>query len=513
MSVSGGTLAGMLKSVANRVPEAVALIDDDGSLTFAQLLRRVHATAGALNERLDPNKTVAVVGANHRIWVELYYGAPAAGRTLVFLNHRFHARELRSMLERSNAGLVIGDPNELDRLRDVNVDLPMIDWSAWSHVVDDAEDQPELATVDPTTSAWLLFTSGTTAAPKGAVLTHASILAAVASSSGARPVDADDVYVFPFPLCHVAGYNVIHRHAHGRPVVLMSGFVAEEFCDIVEREQVTSTSLAATMLATLVDLVEAEPARLAQLRSLRSLAYGAAPMPTPLLRRADSLLGVEFAQGYGMTELSGNAVFLNAAAHRRGLEGESGLLEAAGEPAPGVELRLVDDDDNDVAEGEVGEILVRAAQVMKEYLNDQEATDDALRGGWLHTGDMGRLVGGLLYVVDRKKDIIITGGENVSSLEVETAVLEHPNVARVAVVGVPDPKWGENVCAVVVATPGLEIDTAEIVAFVRQTLAGFKVPRHIVVVDELPVTGSGKVVKAEIRERLAQNPELLGNRL
>jgi acyl-CoA synthetase (AMP-forming)/AMP-acid ligase II len=236
-------------------------------------------------------------------------------------------------------------------------------------------------------------------------------------------------------------------------------------------------------------------------------------MPTPLLRRADSLLGVEFAQGYGMTELSGNAVFLNAAAHRRGLEGESGLLEAAGEPAPGVELRLVDDDDNDVAEGEVGEILVRAAQVMKEYLNDQEATDDALRGGWLHTGDMGRLVGGLLYVVDRKKDIIITGGENVSSLEVEAVVLEHPNVARVAVVGVPDPKWGENVCAVVVATPGLEIDTAEIVAFVRQTLAGFKVPRHIVVIEELPVTGSGKVVKAEIRELLAQNPELLGNRL
>jgi acyl-CoA synthetase (AMP-forming)/AMP-acid ligase II len=513
VSATAGTLAGMLESVADRVPEAVALIDDSGSLTFAQLQRRVSATAGTLNERIDPNETVAVVGANHRIWVELYYGAPAAGRTLVFLNHRLHARELRSMLERSNARLLIGDPNELDRLRDINVDLPMFGWSEWSHVVDDAEDQPELATVDPTTSAWLLFTSGTTAAPKGAVLTHSGILAAVAASSGARPVDADDVYVFPFPLCHVAGYNVIHRHSHGRPVVLMSGFVAEEFCDIVEREQVTSTSLAATMLATLVELIEAEPARLAQLRSLRSLAYGAAPMPTPLLRRADSLLGVEFAQGYGMTELSGNAVFLNAAAHRRGLEGESGILEAAGEPAPGVELRLVDDDDNDVAEGKVGEILVRAAQVMKGYLNDQEATDDALRGGWLHTGDMGRLVGGLLYVVDRKKDIIITGGENVSSLEVEIAVLEHPSVARVAVVGVPDSTWGENVCAVVVSASGEVVDPKELVVFVRTKLAGFKVPRHVVVVDELPVTASGKVVKAQLRKRLGENPELIGHRL
>ncbi len=199
--------------------------------------------------------------------------------------------------------------------------------------------------------------------------------------------------------------------------------------------------------------------------------------------------------------------------HRRGLAGDDELLEAAGQPAPGVDLRLVDEEGNDVASGEVGEILIRAPQVMLGYLNDQEATDAALRDGWLHTGDVGRMVDGWLHVVDRKKDIIITGGENVSSLEVEAAVLEHPSVARVAVVGVPDSKWGENVCAVVVATPGLEIDTAEIVAFVRQRLAGFKVPRHTVVVDELPVTGSGKVVKAEIRERLAQNPELLGKRL
>jgi len=344
------------------------------------------------------------------------------------------------------------------------------------------------------------------------MLTHASILAAVEASAGARPVEADDVYMFPFPLCHVAGYIVVHRHAHGRPVVLMSGFAASEVCDTVERERATSTSLAATMLATLVELIESEPHRLTQLQSLRSIAYGAAPMPTPLLRRADELLGVDFAQGYGMTELSGNAVFLNAEAHRRGLSGEAGLLEAAGTPAPGVDLRLVNDAGEDVAHGEVGEILIRAAQVMQGYLDDPAATDAALRDGWLHTGDMGRIVDGWLHVVDRKKDIIITGGENVSSLEVEAALLDHPSVARVAVVGVPDPKWGENVCAVIVATPGSEIVSADLVAFVRQRLAGFKVPRHIVFVDELPVTGSGKVVKAQLRQRLSENPELIGKR-
>ena len=513
MIVDAATLAGVIERVAADLPEATALIDDDGSLTFAELNQRVRATVAVLDDLLPAGVPVAVVGPNHRAWVELYYGVPAASRTLVFLNHRLNAQELISMIERSRAGIIIGDLREVDRLREAGAELPMLDWETWTDLIDGLESPPMATLGEPTTPAWLLFTSGTTAAPKGALLTNESILAAVKASAGARPVDSDDVYVFPFPLCHVAGYNVIHRHAHGRPVVLMAGFDATQFCDIVGREQVTSTSLAATMLATLVELLEKEPHRLGQLQSLRSIAYGAAPMPTPLLRKTDQLLGVDFAQGYGMTELSGNAVFLNADAHRRGLAGEVDLLEVAGKPAPGVELRLVDDAGDDVADGDVGEIIVRAAQTMLGYLDDPAATDAALRDGWLHTGDMGQMVDGWLHVVDRKKDIIITGGENVSSLEVEAAVLEHSDVARVAVVGVPDPKWGENICAVVVATPGSELNPSEIVATVRLKLAGFKVPRHVVVVEELPVTGSGKVMKAELRQWLSRNPELLGSRL
>lgn len=512
MNGRAGTLAGLIEDVAAHQPDAVAVIDDAGAVTFAELNQRVRATAQILSGLLDPDVPVAVMGPNERTWIELYYGVPESGRTLVFLNHRLHAREVVAMIERSGAGIVIGDPGELDRLRSEGTNLPLFDWETWSGLIDGIDAPPSPNAVDPQTPAWLLFTSGTTAAPKGALLTHSSILAAVEASAGARPVDIDDVYVFPFPLCHVAGYNVVHRHAHGRPVVLMAGFAAAQFCDIVEREQVRSTSLAATMLATLVDLIDAEPHRRAQLQSLQSIAYGAAPMPTPLLRRADALFGVDFAQGYGMTELSGNAVFLNADAHRRGLAGEENLLEAAGQPAPGVELRLVDDEGNDVASGEVGEILIRAPQVMMGYLNDQEATAAALQNGWLHTGDMGRMVEGWLHVVDRKKDIIITGGENVSSLEVEAAVLEHPSVARVAVVGVPDQTWGENVCAVVVAAPNCEIDATALTASIRKKLAGFKVPRHVVVVDELPVTASGKVVKAELRQWLVANPELVGHR-
>ncbi|MEI7624161.1 MAG: AMP-binding protein [Actinomycetes bacterium] len=521
MSADAGTLAGVIARAALDHPVNLAVIDDLGALTFAELDSRISASVAAIDSLVAAGDPIAVIGPNHRIWVELYYAVPASGRVLVFLNHRLNVHELESMIARSGARLVIGDADELDRLRTAEVDVPHSDWTSWSDRVDGFEVPSSQSSADlrtklerpPTSPAWMLFTSGTTTGPKGALLSHSNVLAAVRASTAARPVERDDVYVFPFPLCHVAGYNVVHRHALGRPVVLMSGFAASEFCDVVEREQATSASLAATMLATLVDLVENEPERRIQLESLRSIAYGAAPMPTPLLRQADALLNVEFAQGYGMTELSGNAVFLNAEAHRRGLDEDESLLKAAGTPAPGVEMRIVDELGRDVESGEAGEIVIRAEQVMLEYLDDPVATEAALHDGWLHTGDIGRIIDGLLYVVDRKKDIVITGGENVSSVEVESAVLAHPDIARVAVVGVPDMRWGENVCAVVVATSGAVIDAHELSSFVRESLAGYKVPRHVVVVDELPVNASGKVVKVKLREWLAQNPEMLGSRL
>jgi acyl-CoA synthetase (AMP-forming)/AMP-acid ligase II len=508
-----GTLAGVVRQASEQQPNAVALVDDIGVVTFAELNQRISATVAVVDGLLDAMVPVAIIGPNHRTWIDLYYAVPSSGRLLVFLNHRLHAQELAAMLDRSGAGIVVGNEADLGRLREVGVEVPMFDWAAWSALVDGAENEGIDRHIDPESAAWLLFTSGTTAAPKGALLSHKGLLASVAASTAARPVRADDVYVFPFPLCHVAGYNVIHRHAHGRPVVLMPGFAAAEFCETVEREHVTSTSLAATMLASLVELLEVEPGRVSQLRSLVSIAYGAAPMPTSLLRRTDALLGVDFAQGYGMTELSGNAVFLNAEAHRRGLDGEASLLEAAGTPVAGIEVRLVDDEGSSVADGEAGEILIRAEQLMVGYLDDEDATSAALRDGWLYTGDIGRMTDGFLYVVDRKKDIIITGGENVSSLEVEAAVLEHRDVARVAVVGVPDATWGENICAVIVTAPGAALDPVDVVAHVRQSLAGFKVPRHVVVVDELPATASGKVRKADLRRWLVDNPELLGERL
>jgi len=484
----------VVEQAAATAPDAVALIDGERSFTFAQLHRRVSRATAVMASIAEPGDRVAVIGANHHGWIDLYYGVPASGCSLVFLNHRLAPAEIDALVSRSGASVILGERSQLDRLSSDAV--PKFDWQQWEELLSEegaATSAAQRVIDDADALAWLLFTSGTTAGPKGAMLSHRNVLAAVAASTAARPVDPDDVYVFPFPLCHVAGYNVVHRHSQLRPVVLVDRFDPGSFCRSVDEHRVTSTSLAATMLASLLDHLDEHPDQVRLLSSLRSIAYGASPMSATLLRRAHDLLGVDFAQGYGMTELAGNAVFLDAEAHRRGLLGEEHILRAAGKPAPGVELRLAEN----------GEIMVRGEQVMLGYWNDPEATGSALADGWLSTGDIGRIdEQGYLSVVDRSKDIIITGGENVSSREVEDVLIAAPGVVRVAVVGAPDPHWGEMVCAFVVAADGDRFDEQAFVAHGRTQLAGFKIPKRVILIDELPVNASGKVLKNELRGRL-----------
>ncbi|NBP51163.1 MAG: fatty-acid--CoA ligase [Actinobacteria bacterium] len=435
----GVRLHDVVDHAAGSAPDAPALIDGDHVSTFAGLAARVGRAAAFVAGCTAPGDRIAVVGENHRSWVDAYYGVPRAGR--------------------------------------------------------------------PTRRR----------STRGRVLTHASVLAAVRASDACRTVPPDEVYLLPFPLAHIAGYNVVHHHARGVPVVLLARFDPADFVATVARRRVTSASLAATMLHALLGHLDQHPEAVADLASLRQIHYGAAPMPTPVLRAARERLGVDFSQGYGMTELSGNAVFLDAETHRRGLAGDDAVLRAAGRPAPGVSVRVVDDDRRPVPVGSSGEIEVRAPQVMDRYWEEPDATATALADGWLRTGDVGRLdPDGLLTIVDRKKDVIVTGGENVSSLEVEQVVHTVPAVGEVAVVGVPDPRWGENVCAVVVARPGGAGDddalAEAVVAAVRAELAGYKTPRHVVVVDALPKNATGKVVKAELRAWLAEHPERLGTR-
>lgn len=493
-----------------------ALIAPDVTVTRGELRAEVDAIAGAVADIVAPGGRVAIAADNRTAVVALLLAIPAAGRVAVPLNTRLTPDDMLGQVAAAGADVLVGTADELGRLgvagervggprTTVGLDHGVGDISLAALTAAPGSTVRARPAPDDDDPAWIIFTSGTTGRAKGAVLTARSLGAAVTTTAAARPLAADDVYLYPFPLYHVSAYNVLHALHRGRPAVLPRRFDAGAVAALTEEHRVTVMSLAPTMLRMLLDHVEEHGA--GPLATLRSISYGAAPLAPALLAEASDVLGVAFAQGYGMTELSGNAVFLGPDDHRRGLAGEDRLLRAAGRAGPGVALRIVGDDGVIRGPGEPGEVCVRAEQVCAGYWDDPEATAAALRDGWLHTGDVGTLdADGLLTIVDRAKDIIITGGENVASREVEDAIGHHPAVARVAVIGVPDARWGEAVVAVVVLRAGTEATPAVvegIQAEAARRLARFKQPKRIEVVDDLPVNAGGKVDKLDLRGRFA----------
>ena len=513
----------IIENAAAAEADQLALVAEGRRWTFAELQRDVVGLGSGLAGLISPGDRVVIVADNRASYVAALYAVPRAGGVLTFGNTRHTAPELAELLARSGATVLMGSADQLERLAALTpptvrhrVCLDGVTTGAIP-VADLLATRPSPATtaagavgaagaaghpVPDDAMAWLLYTSGTTGRAKGAMLTHRSIVAAVLNTTMARPVADDDVYLFPFPLFHIAAYNVVHHHLRRRPVVLLPRFDPVEVMAAIEAERVTSVSLAPTMLAMLLD----HPDRAgSDLSPLRQISYGAAAMPLDLLRRAlVELPGVGLAQGYGMTELSGNAVFLSPDDHRRAATTDPDLLTAAGRPAPLAALRIVGDEGTEVAPGDTGEIIVRGDQVCAGYLDDPDANAAAITDGWLHTGDVGLIdARGYLHVVDRKKDIIITGGENVSSREVEDALGTHPGVAAVAVVGVPHEVWGEQVVALVVPPSGAAAPTLADLRGWAPDLAGFKHPRAVLVVDELPANASGKVDKVALRAHAA----------
>ena len=457
-----------------------------------------------------------VVSDNQLDVVVALYAVPAAGAVLVPANTRHTPAEIAALAATVRPSLLLGSPDQLDRLDTLatttwSIGGPhpsaQVDLTATLDAVEGGDQPPAPGVQRPSDTAWIIHTSGSTGRPKGVLLTHASLLAAVTTTAIARPLRDDDTYLFPFPLFHVAAYNVLHAHLRRRPVVLQERFDAAGALDAIARGGVTVCSLAPTMVAMLLDHPDRAPG---DLDGLRQISYGASAMPLELLRRVLSELPhCGLAQGYGMTELSGNAVFLGPDDHRRALDDAPHLLAAAGRPGPLVGLRIIDDAGADVtASGAAGEILVRGDQVCAGYLDDPAGTaaafeDGDIAGGWLRTGDVGRIDDGYLYVVDRKKDIVITGGENVASREVEDLLGEHPDVRAAAVIGLPDARWGELVVAAVVLTDGATLAADELVGWSAGRMAGFKRPRRVEILDELPLNASGKVDKTELRRRFA----------
>ena len=467
---------------AARWPDRLALVSPEAFWSYRELAQRVGDVAAALRRLVTPGARVAVVGDNSADYVSALYAAPLAGTVLTLVNQRLHSREQAQLCDRVGATVVLGDPEHLDGLQSAR---PNAQWRRMPFPLDttaspDEPDRSEPGTTSPSDPAWLIHTSGTTGPPKAVPLTHRNLTAGIAAGARGRPVHNGDVYLFPFPLCHVAAYNVLLQHHHGTTVILTAGFEAAATLAAVERHRVTTMSLAPTMI---VRLLEHPALTRTDLSSLRSIGYGAAALPADVRARAADRLGCELIEGYGMTELAGNAVF-------------------DGRPDEAIDLRVVDVAGSEQPPGTDGEIEARGPQVIDGYWRDAAATEAAFIDDWFRTGDIGRFDrAGRLTIVDRRKDIIITGGENVASREVEEVLATHPGVAEVAVVGLPDPEWGERIVAVIVtAGDDTERDlTEQVTAHCRRHLAGFKTPRQVEIVEALPVTATGKIDKRALK--------------
>ncbi|MEQ8802263.1 class I adenylate-forming enzyme family protein [Haliea sp.] len=486
---------------AQRQPDAVALWWQGAPTTYAQLYRRVAELAARLAAVGERGDRIGVLAWNGPRFIELIYACAASGRILVPLNARLAPAEWLYQLQAAGIGMLFADGDLLQSLRKhpefppglATIDL-QADHDRWLREGPVAP-LPALHAQDP---AWILFTSGSTGRPKGAVLSHRSFLAGLESAALARPVAAGDKYLYPFPLFHVAAHNVLLQHQHGAAVVLLRAFAAEETLRACRELGVTTLSLAPTMIAMLLDHPSFSPGDLA---SVRTIGYGASAMPETLLRRLLDETGVGLCQSYGMTELSGSAAFLTVEDHRLAAAGRPELLQSVGKPLATVELKVVDESGRECVAGDAGEILVRAPQCMQGYWQQPQVTAATLVEGWLHTGDIGRFDNeGYLYIVDRKKDMIISGGENVASREVEEVLRQHPAVRDCAVIGLSDSRWGEQVCALVVLTT--EASDAELAAHCRSLLAGYKTPKTWRRVEALPLNAAGKVDKPALREGL-----------
>lgn len=502
-------ISDIVEYAARKHPDRIALRFEDRAIGYAELRDRVRRAANALRTVAEPGDRIAVLSGNRPEYVDLYYAVPAAGMALTFLNHRLHPSEITALVEHAQASVLIVSGEYLDAMTEHRHEMPGVKVvvgldgggdRGYADLVAGA-DTTEPPRPDEDSIAWLVYTSGTTGAPKGVMLSHRNLITGVISSASQWEIPDDTVFLFCFPLCHVGGYAVLVNHMRSATVGIVRSYDNETFLRLVADWKVTQTGLAPTMIAFLLGHPGIEDH---DLGTLEAIGYGASAIPAEVLRRGMDVLGCDFYQGFGMSELGGNILYFGTAEHRRAAAGETHLLAAAGRVMDLADIRIVDAGFDDVPPGEPGEMVVRCDQVMRGYWREPELTAEAFRDGWFRTGDVVRRdAEGMVYIVDRIKDMIITGGENVASREVEQVLYRHPDVADAAVFGVPDPRWGEAVCAAVVLRPGASAAPGDVIAFAREHLGGYKVPRRVEVVDELPRNVAGKVLKRDLRARYA----------
>ncbi|MFC7048788.1 acyl-CoA synthetase [Emcibacter nanhaiensis] len=503
-------LGDLLRRSARRLPDKTALVYGDQRDTFAELDELVNRTANALREKgIGKGERVALLSHNNRSFVILRFALARLGAVMTPINYMLHATEVAYILSDAGVSAMIAEDALVELsgkaiaeaglalkftafIPHTGTDVPP-GWENVESWFDHPDTDARYVEIDDDDPVQLMYTSGTESRPKGVLLTARALYAQYVSCIVDGNMTAGDVDLHSLPLYHCAQLDCFLSPDLylGATSILLPGPDPEQILATIEREKVTKLFCPPTIWIALLRHPKFDQV---DLSSLCKGYYGASIMPTAIIEElSERLPDLALYNFYGQTELAPVATILGPGDQLR-------KLGSAGRPALNVETRVVDDGDNPVPPGEVGEIVHRSPQATLGYYNNPEKTAEAFRGGWFHSGDLGRMdEDGYLYVVDRKKDMIKTGGENVASREVEEVIFTHPAVAEVAVFGVPHPTWIEAVTAAVVCKPDANVQIDELLAYCRERLAGYKCPKYIVALEALPKNASGKILKRDLR--------------
>ena len=485
--------------------DKVAVHFEGRDLTYAELDRRSDQVAGLLQQAgVKPGDRVAWLGRPSEAWYEIFFGVAKARACFAPINSRLAVPEIAFILKDSSANILFVTPQFFDCAatavdhagRPIQVIAVGGGHPAFTDYAAalDAATSPILSPPQADDDVLQLYTSGTTGLPKGVRLSNGNYSAFLGSRPECNTFGPDDTVLIVMPMFHVGGVNnSLSALAGGGRIVLQAEFTPAAALEALGGQRVTNVFLVPTMINALLQTPGVEQA---DFSSLKAISYGASPISEAVLTRAIQVFGCDFIQFYAMTESTGAGMILAATDHK------AELLQSCGRPWAKLEIRIAGKDGNSLPAGEIGEIEIRGPIVMAGYWNRPDAMPEAIRpDGWLRTGDAGFMnEDGFFFIHDRVKDMIVSGGENVYPAEVENAIAGCPGVADAAVIGVPDDRWGEAVKAIVVAKPGERPEPADIIAYARQRIAGYKVPKSVDFVDALPRNPSGKVLRRELRK-------------